>query len=332
MSELVPKLIIIQYNECENYDFEIIPRITPEISQGPMKRPVPPCPYLLSRVSSIRDDVRKADVEETQRHCLADVGELIDLWDCTTRFVTVVFTFQVIIGRLDFIGGVDDEPRWKRTLWRQDMETHSAWLALCVGNPAVISAPVMDSLHKGAVNQMTNLGERQGESIFPAQDVASMSSRRKIPSQWRHNDKDGVSNYRRLDCVLSRLFRRRSRKTSKLCATGLCEWNPPMAGGFPSQVASNAENVSIWWRHHAHFHARRHTWKAQRFYHYYQTWRMHIQIYSCIRTYVYSISQDICTRFCCALLCCGYVIVRNEFKWSIYPYSSGLLCWHWGNR
>ena len=46
----------------------------------------------------------------------------------------------------------------------------------------------------------------------------------------------------------------------------------------------------------------------------------------------YSISQEICTRFCCALFCCGYAIVHNEFTWSIYPYSSGLLCWHWGNR
>ena len=46
----------------------------------------------------------------------------------------------------------------------------------------------------------------------------------------------------------------------------------------------------------------------------------------------YSISQEICTLFCCALLCCGYAIVHNEFTWSIYPYSSGLLCWHWGNR
>ena len=44
------------------------------------------------------------------------------------------------------------------------------------------------------------------------------------------------------------------------------------------------------------------------------------------------ISQEIYTRFRCALLCCGYVIVHNELTWSIYPYSSGLLCWHWGNR
>ena len=48
--------------------------------------------------------------------------------------------------------------------------------------------------------------------------------------------------------------------------------------------------------------------------------------------YSYSISQEICTRFCCALLCCGYAIIHNEFTWSIYPYSLGLLCWHWGNR
>ena len=30
--------------------------------------------------------------------------------------------------------------------------------------------------------------------------------------------------------------------------------------------------------------------------------------------------------------CCGYAIVHNEFTWSIFPYSTGLLCWHWGNR
>ena len=39
---------------------------------------------------------------------------------------------------------------------------------------------------------------------------------------------------------------------------------------------------------------------------------------------IYSISQEICTRFRCALLFCGYAIVHNEFTWSIYPYSSRL--------
>ena len=32
---------------------------------------------------------------------------------------------------------------------------------------------------------------------------------------------------------------------------GLCEGNPPVTGGIRLQRASNAENVSIWWRHHA---------------------------------------------------------------------------------
>ena len=29
--------------------------------------------------------------------------------------------------------------------------------------------------------------------------------------------------------------------------------NSPVTGEFPSQMASNPENVSIWWRHHAIF-------------------------------------------------------------------------------
>ena len=70
-----------------------------------------------------------------------------------------------------------------------------------------------------------------------------------VPLQWRHDKGDGVSNHRRLDCLLSGLFRRRSEKTSKLRVIGLCEGNPPV--WWIPHTASNAENVSIWWRHHA---------------------------------------------------------------------------------
>ena len=41
-----------------------------------------------------------------------------------------------------------------------------------------------------------------------------------------------------------------SKKTSKLRVTGLCAGNSPVTGEFPAQMASDAENVSIWWRHH----------------------------------------------------------------------------------
>ena len=40
------------------------------------------------------------------------------------------------------------------------------------------------------------------------------------------------------------------RKKSRLRVTGLCAGNSPGTGEFPAQMASNAENVSIWWRHH----------------------------------------------------------------------------------
>ena len=68
--------------------------------------------------------------------------------------------------------------------------------------------------------------------------------------QWRHNGRDSVSNHQPHDCLLNRLFRHRSNKTSKLRVAGLCAGNSPGTGEFPAQMASNAENISIWWRHH----------------------------------------------------------------------------------
>ena len=67
---------------------------------------------------------------------------------------------------------------------------------------------------------------------------AVMSGAEFFTLQWC----DSVSNHQPHNCYLSRLFRRSSKKISKLRVTSLCE--------FPATVASNAENVSIWWRHH----------------------------------------------------------------------------------
>ena len=73
--------------------------------------------------------------------------------------------------------------------------------------------------------------------------------------QWRHDGRDGVSNHQPHDCLLHLLFRRRSKKTSKFHVTGLCAGNSPVSSELPAQMASNAENVSIWWRHHVHGNA-----------------------------------------------------------------------------
>ena len=61
------------------------------------------------------------------------------------------------------------------------------------------------------------------------------------PLQWCHNDRNGVSNHRRLECLLKRLFRRRSKKTLKLCVTGLCKGNSPVTDESSAQRASNTE-------------------------------------------------------------------------------------------
>ena len=57
--------------------------------------------------------------------------------------------------------------------------------------------------------------------------------------------RQALHDYQPHDCLLNRLFRRRSKKTSKVSVTGLCEGNLSVTGW-----ANNAENVSIWWRHH----------------------------------------------------------------------------------
>ena len=71
------------------------------------------------------------------------------------------------------------------------------------------------------------------------------------PLLWCHNGRDGVSNHQPHDCLLNRLFRPRSKQTSKLRVAGLCAGNSPGTGEFPTQMASYAENVSNWWHHHA---------------------------------------------------------------------------------
>ena len=68
--------------------------------------------------------------------------------------------------------------------------------------------------------------------------------------QWRHNGCDTVSNHQPRECFLIHLIRQRSKKTSKLRVTGLGAGNSLETGEFPAQRASDAENVSIWWRHH----------------------------------------------------------------------------------
>ena len=70
--------------------------------------------------------------------------------------------------------------------------------------------------------------------------------------RWRNNGRDSVSNHQPHHGLPNCVFRCRSKKTSNIRVTGLCAGNSPLIGEFPAQKASNAENVSIWWRHHVY--------------------------------------------------------------------------------
>ena len=91
---------------------------------------------------------------------------------------------------------------------------------------------------------------KEGHRLTRLPRVRESPSEKRDTLKWRHNGSDSVSNHRPHYCFLNRLFRRRSKKISKLCVTDLCAGNSPGTGEIPAQMASNAENVSIWWRHH----------------------------------------------------------------------------------
>ena len=63
--------------------------------------------------------------------------------------------------------------------------------------------------------------------------------------QWRHNGHDGISIHQPHNYLLNCLFRKHQ-------ITGPYAGNSPVTGEFPAQMATNAKNVSIWWRHHAY--------------------------------------------------------------------------------
>ena len=88
---------------------------------------------------------------------------------------------------------------------------------------------------------------------FSASDATLRNKGELFTLKWRYKERDGVSNHRHLDCLLNRLYRFRSKKTSKLPVHGFCEGKSPvspMTGEFSAQRDSNAENVSIWWHYH----------------------------------------------------------------------------------
>ena len=145
--------------------------------------------------------------------------------------------------------------------WRHQMGTFSTLMALCEGNPPVtaelwsfrwsaleqtvdqaIETPVIWDAIALIITYLQGIHQPR-VALFNGHTAVSYSFHQlKSPSnitwviivhyfpqchlrcslQWRHNDHDGVSNHQPHGCLLNRLFRRRSKKISKLRVTGLC--------------------------------------------------------------------------------------------------------------
>ena len=109
-------------------------------------------------------------------------------------------------------GGYRSQPLWKKY----------KVIAICYFNlTCFINCPLADT--------STNWQSLYNDSRFPFMGEKVIAT-----LQWRHNERDDVSHHWRINRLLKILFMHRSKKTPKLCVTGLCERNPPVTGGFPS--------------------------------------------------------------------------------------------------
>ena len=125
--------------------------------------------------------------------------------------------------------------------------THTALISRCFLCAVFLLRGFLECLQRSrAIKAKCIMNERK--TYLPTVMASVQTLMSKLRSlQWRYNGHDGISNYHPYHCLLNRLF---SGRTSKLRVTGLCEENSPVTGEFPTQRASNTENISIGWRHH----------------------------------------------------------------------------------
>ena len=105
--------------------------------------------------------------------------------------------------------------------WRHQMKTFSALLALCC---YIITYQWIYLMYCPRFTSL--LFDCRNASKFTLNDMGKTDRQQTTAKQhnilqWRHNERYGVSNHQPHDCLLNRLFRRSSKKTSKFHITGL---------------------------------------------------------------------------------------------------------------
>ena len=134
-----------------------------------------------------------------------------------------------------------------RDVWRQQFSV----LSKKTNNISVVSSHFHLYLRISALRLPT-------VRLCPTETIKRLEQHRifdrfmRVSLRCRHNERHGDSNYQPFHCLVNCLFRRRSKKISKLRATDLWAGNSPVIGQFPTLVASNTVNVFTWWRLHVH--------------------------------------------------------------------------------
>ena len=134
----------------------------------------------------------------------------------------------------------------------------------------------------------------------------------KVTLRWRHNDHAGVSNHQFRDCLLNRLFRRRSKKTSKLRVTGLCAENSPGPVNSPhagpvTRKMFPFDDVNMQWHGVLIFFSLICDWT--------HGWEKHTR-----RQWFETPSRS-CWRHCNVLICSLLVMILEVMKMLIYQWQ-----------
>ena len=143
---------------------------------------------------------------------------------------------------------------------------HSYFIAMCDTIWLMLFWPAISSFiinHTDMINNNLSSKSLEAYVAFTVPTIAEMIAchywDKKWTLEWRHNGAMASQIIQPNYSLFKRLFRRRSKKTSKLRVTGLCSGKSPGTGEFPAQMASNAEIVSILWRHHGMGFTRQYT-------------------------------------------------------------------------
>ena len=103
------------------------------------------------------------------------------------------------------------------------------------------------------------------------------------------------------------------RKHQSFRVTDLCVGNSPVTGEFPAQMASNAENVSIWWRNHIMPTHALHLWYVIC----YARLRARVSTWSCGNKHKHSYWGQ--NKMAATLQTMNFFVFWHRFHWSVSP-------------